>query len=1009
MQFQRLKSYLPNLTALLLLIGLPPLVFWQVWTPNSSDRVMFGGDILMGAYPTRIFVHRLFELGRLPLWNPYQLGGMPLLGDVQVAPYYWPNLLLDWLYRGRDLPYISFELLVIAHYALGAIFLYAYLRELDVTVAAALIGAIGFEFNGFFVGHRGHYNMLAVAAWLPGVLWLLERSWRAQWSGRAVTWAVIAGLALSQMVMAGHPQATLYCTLTVIAYFFYRWWRVLRHPETRDWRARLSVPALFSLAGVIGAGVAAVALLPAAELLGRSLRSNPSYNFAAQFSLLPRNLIGLLMPEFLGWSGTEFRIYAGVFTLVLTTVVWFVPLRSRPERGFFSAAAILALITALGGFTVLHGIIYRFVPGFTSIRVSTRAFYIANLSLSVLAAFGVEGLLGVLVKMELRRLRSMARAGGILLGILVLLGAGLYVFLLRSYQPVNDTFFFAENLFSHQPAKDAFGLLTQTANAYLMFVLLLAASVALLWARTAERLRGRWLVVAAALLMFVDVATFAPYHDTIKADPEKVHFTIRDYATTLLNADWQVEDQQQMIDRLNRLADGVRIDNSDEVLPDNYSAVYQTPFATGYNILDLQDRFQLFTQWPKLNTAVRYNLLNIGYVLTAPPGAAPAKAAATPAKDATATAQAKPDPDGKVILENSQGKLWATTQQPSYAHFSTRIRPVTTSIAINGLLNTGQPLDAQPTIAIDKGQLGATLQEAWPEAVAPALYQIGKTGVQSPVDISVLAGGPLHYSTIIVAGVAVTPQQRGIVLALIDPQSGEVLNATAFDTYVSEDESNRLAAALSAAPAGAIVALATYDEGLAKLNAAARTALASLGAKVDLTGKVGAAYALIGVKGSQSGAALEQLDQQQAVVLDIGTGALASQATPSFTSKLLVYEPERISLSVQNNTRGLLSISEAVYPGWEAYVDGEPTPILRANGLLRAVIVPPVEDGKPHEVTFVYQPLSVRLGSALSIFTLAVAFSLVFALTVLAVARMLQHSPALGLVEPKLLLENSGQ
>jgi len=457
-----------------------------------------------------------------------------------------------------------------------------------------------------------------------------------------------------------------------------------------------------------------------------------------------------------------------------------------------------------------------------------------------------------------------------------------------------------------------------------------------------------------------------------------------------------------MINRLSRLADGVRIDNSDEVLPDNYSAVYQTPFATGYNILDLQDRFELLKQWPRLPDAVRYSLLNIGYVLTAPPGAAPAKSAAATAKTPP------PDPDGKVILENSQGKIWATTQQPTYAHFSTQIRPVTTSIAINGLLNTGQPIDAQPTIALDKGQLNATLLEDWPEAVDPALYQIGKTGVQSPVNISVLAGGPIHYSTVIIDGVAVTPQQRGIVLALIDPQSGEVLDATAFDTYASEDESNRLAAALSAAPPGAIVALATYDEGVAKLNAAARTALASFGAKIDLTGKVGAAYALIGVKGSQPGTALERLDQQQALVLDVGTAALASQATPTFTSKLLVYESDRISLAVQNSTRGLLSISEAVYPGWEAYVDGQPTPILRANGLLRSVIIPPVEDGQPHEVTFVYRPLSVRLGSAISIFTLAVVFSLLFALTVLALVPTLQRPAGVSLVEPKLLLENSG-
>ncbi|MFN8501381.1 hypothetical protein [Kouleothrix sp.] len=79
---------------------------------------------------------------------------------------------------------------------------------------------------------------------------------------------------------------------------------------------------------------------------------------------------------------------------------------------------------------------------------------------------------------------------------------------------------------------------------------------------------------------------------------------------------------------------------------------------------------------------------------------------------------------------------------------------------------------------------------------------------------------------------------------------------------------------------------------------------------------------------------------------------------------------------VQNSTRGLLSISEAVYPGWEAYVDGLPTPIVRANGLQRAVILPPALAGQPHEVTFVYRPLSARLGTALSLFALAVAAGL---------------------------------
>ena len=973
---RRFRPYLSDLLAVLLLIALPPLVFWQVWSPNPADRVMFGGDILMGAYPTRVYIHQLFAQGLAPLWNPYQLGGMPLLGDVQTAPYYLPNLLLDLLYRGRQLSYLAFELLVIAHYALGAVFLYGYLRNLGLRPAAALVGAIGFEFNGFFVGHRGHYNMLAVVVWLPGVLWMLDRAWSAVGRRAAVVWAVTAGLALSQLVMAGHPQVTLYCALLIAAYAAYRWAGALR--QGGGWRARLRIPALFVLAGGLAAGIAAITLLPAAELLSRSLRSDPSYDFTTQYSLLPRNLVGLLVPEFLGWSTTEFRIYAGVLTLLLAAVAWIVPARPRPERRFFGIAAAIALVIALGGFTSVYGLIYRFVPGFDSIRVSSRAFYIANLALTVLAAFGAESLLAALAEAELQRLRKLARGALALLSVAALLSIGLYATLLSNYKPVGESFFTAANLFQREPATDTFGLLNQTANAYLLFVLLLAASTALLWMRASGRLTGRGLAGAAALLMGLDVATFAPYHDTIKADPVTARFTVKNYATALIDQHWKVADQQQLIDQLGRLPDGIRIDNAAEVLPDNYSAVYRAPFATGYNILDLQQRFALLTQWPNLSPSLRWDLLNVGYVLTA------------------VDAKGPPETDAQLVTSNSQGQLWQRAHQPSYAQFSTRIRPAQTSIAINGLLDASQTSSGQPPVSSDSGQLHTTLQQLWPATVDPALYQVGQTGVRSPVDLSVLAGGPSHYSAVIVDGVTVSPHQRGMLLALIDPQTGTLALKESYDTHLSADQSDRLAAAINAAPDGTIVALATYEEGMAQLNDAARTALASLGARTDLKGKIGAAYALIGVKGAPAGTALERLDPAAAVTLDVGVGAQAAQPAADFASQLITYQPDRITLQVRNSAQGLLTVSEAVFPGWEAYVDGQPTPILRANGMQRAVILQPTTAAQPHEVTFAYRPLSARLGGAVTVCTLLLALSLLLAAAALALPRRKMVAAANG-------------
>lgn len=958
-----LRRQIPDILAISVLLMLPPLVFWAVWAPNAADRVMFGGDLLMGAYPTRVLVHRLFGLGELPLWNAYQLGGMPLLADVQAAVFYVPNLLLGAWYAGREIPYLVLELLVIAHYALGAIGLYAFLRGLGVRPAAALVGAAAFEFNGFFVGHRGHATMLATVAWAPGVLWLLDGAWRARDTRRAVVWAVAAGVALSQLVMAGHPQAALYCAALIGAYMLWRWWQALRATPSEtpvggrgpSQRGHVRVPLLFGLAGALAAGLAAVALLPAAELLARSVRNEPTYAFTVQFSLSPRHLIGLLVPDLLQWSGTEFRLYAGILTLVLAAAALVVPVSPRPEGRFFLAVLVVALVVALGGFTAAQGVLYA-LPGFGAVRVSARAFFAANLALAVLAAFGAETLLRALLERERLHLRRLVFGLGALLIPVGLVAAWLYVLLALNNRPVGDAFFFAESLFERTLPDDPFLLLTRAANQYLLFVLLLYAATLLLALRAAERLRGRGLALALVALTVLDVATFAPQHDTIAADPDTARLMIQNYTVTLLREDWQIREQDALLEALRTLPDGMRVDNRAEILPDNYSAVWGIPFATGYNVLDLRDRFEILTQWPHLSDTLRYDLLNVGYILTAPD-------------------QSPPEPGAQEVVATSMGQLWRRASPSAYARFSTRVRPAQHTVTINGLLQTGLPLDIQPAIASSGTDLRALLGQRWPGLLEQGLLMIGRTGVQSPVDISVLAGGPIKYSAVVVDGQTVTLQQRGVVLAQIDPRSGRVIWAGGFDTYQLASESDRMAAMIEALPPGTIVALATYDEGTARLTPRARAALQSLGAHESLEDRFGAAYALIGVKGAATGTALEQVGMQP-LTLDVGLGAMQAAPDAAFRYELVTHTPGRMTLLVQNRAYGLLSVSETDYPGWEAYVDGVPTPIVRANGVWRAVVLSPSPSGRVREVTFVYRPLSVHLGGAISLVSVALALGL---------------------------------
>ena len=71
----------------------------------------------------------------------------------------------------------------------------------------------------------------------------------------------------------------------------------------------------------------------------------------------------------------------------------------------------------------------------------------------------------------------------------------------------------------------------------------------------------------------------------------------------------------------------------------------------------------------------------------------------------------------------------------------------------------------------------------------------------------------------------------------------------------------------------------------------------------------------------------------------------------------------------------ILTFVDADYPGWRAYIDSERVPILSANDVFKAVVVPP----GTHEVRFEFRPWRVYAGAAVSgpVFVLALLYLVV--------------------------------
>lgn len=81
-----------------------------------------------------------------------------------------------------------------------------------------------------------------------------------------------------------------------------------------------------------------------------------------------------------------------------------------------------------------------------------------------------------------------------------------------------------------------------------------------------------------------------------------------------------------------------------------------------------------------------------------------------------------------------------------------------------------------------------------------------------------------------------------------------------------------------------------------------------------------------------------------------------------------------VRVRARASCRGLLVLAETHFPGWKAWVGGEPAPVHAAYGVFRSVVLPAGE----HEVVFRYRPWTVYAGLSASILAAALTLTLAF-------------------------------
>jgi hypothetical protein len=86
---------------------------------------------------------------------------------------------------------------------------------------------------------------------------------------------------------------------------------------------------------------------------------------------------------------------------------------------------------------------------------------------------------------------------------------------------------------------------------------------------------------------------------------------------------------------------------------------------------------------------------------------------------------------------------------------------------------------------------------------------------------------------------------------------------------------------------------------------------------------------------------------------------------PAGTARVLADDGNSVQVVVRARVASYLVLDDAYYPGWQAWIDGRPVAISRADYVLRAMRVP----AGTHLLTFTYAPLSYLAGMVITIGT----------------------------------------
>jgi len=216
----------------------------QCKTPNNH----FVTDAVTQYLPYRMFAEKSYQEDGYLGWNPYEMGGVSIVGNTMALPDSWTT----HLHRFFSFS-VAWNLGLIFEFLIAGIGMFIFLFDRKLAWSACLFGAIAFMLNSQFIVWIYHRWTVGSFCWMPWVLWASSNLFTKDGVKKR---HFCLPLFLSLAILGGSLQYISFVAIVCGCLVLGR--SSLTKPCRLDWRYMVQWAVLFSLV----LGTVAYALVP---------------------------------------------------------------------------------------------------------------------------------------------------------------------------------------------------------------------------------------------------------------------------------------------------------------------------------------------------------------------------------------------------------------------------------------------------------------------------------------------------------------------------------------------------------------------------------------------------------------------------------------------------------------------------------------------------------------------------------------------------------------------------